>query len=919
MGVRELFGRSYAIKETSYEKDLHPHLMTDMTGNDIKSEGNYGMRGSKGKETFVAPEGVVLTPSVPEGTPEGSLLNTPGVTPWSFADRFPRVNLSDEFAGETLHFTSGQWAIIISIVVLEARAQGNTLGRPLVEPLNCPEGVVQWGEEALGEGVMEEKWEEMLKKVCKFENSALLHRQLPADSIASFGEFSSTFMHQFISSRKHQKTSLTLFKVKQSEGKPLRDYVKKFAVATFEVPFANQEILTSALTQGFKEGDFFRSLAKRPAKDFDDVLSRAEKYVNLEEAQKGKKEENRYKRKERAEVHREVAQKWFREQERRPGLVPISGEPRLYTPLVGSRSRVLMAIGGNKDLKWPTNYSAVPSGPRRGRENARTGKEDHPPRGTINMIARGPTDGDSNRVRKAHARGEIRPVMEVGVVKEPIISFGAEDRRGISPAHNDTLVITTTMANFEVARIIVDTGNSVNVLFYEAFLRMGLEMEVKPVETVLFGFGSEVLEPIGQKSKRKEVESERETNPLKMTKRKEKEEPDMMSIKPEEELMSIELVVGDPIKVTRIRTQLGPYLANEIIGFLRENLDVFAWSSENWGGVDPKQDGSKSATFGALLVGDDASRARGRGMALACRQIFLGDRVWGRHSVNQSEEGRFRVGSKRRSPGRKIKAYHLSKITSSAADCSTRTITVLSDNTCLLGKEILVFNKEVDYRNDIRTYLTNAILPEEKIKASRIQARALGYCLIGGVLYKRAFSQPYLRCLSKEEGAYVLQELHEGACGSHGRSRLLAQKARKAGYFWPGLKEDAQKVVRTCEKCQKHGPLIHRPTELLGVMSCPCLFVKWGIDIVGPFPMALRQRKFLVVVVDYFSKWVLAEPLPKITEDNIMGFIWNYIVSRYGWPRDLVLDNGTQFQGRRIRGWLEGMKVKPHFTSVEHP
>ncbi|KAK6123787.1 hypothetical protein DH2020_042468 [Rehmannia glutinosa] len=126
----------------------------------------------------------------------------------------------------------------------------------------------------------------------------------------------------------------------------------------------SREILTSALTQGLKEGDFFRSLAKRPVRDFDDILSRAEKYVNLEEAQKGKMEELRDKRKERVEVHRDVAPKQFREQERRIGPVPRLSEPRLYTPLMASRSRVLMAIAGNKDLKWPVNYSVVPSRPK---------------------------------------------------------------------------------------------------------------------------------------------------------------------------------------------------------------------------------------------------------------------------------------------------------------------------------------------------------------------------------------------------------------------------------------------------------------------------------------------------------------------------------------------------------------------------
>ncbi|KAK6151632.1 hypothetical protein DH2020_014267 [Rehmannia glutinosa] len=262
------------------------------------------------------------------------------------------------------------------------------------------------------------------------------------------------------------------------------------------------------------------------------------------------------------------------------------------------------------------------------------------------MIAGGPTNGDSNRARKAHMRGEIRPIMEVGVVQEPIVSFGAEDQRGVSPLHNDALVIAATIANFEVARIMVDTGSSVNVLFYEAYLRMGVEMEVilpvtieeqsrrktqmvsflviDPFSTYNVIIGRPALnafqdvvstfhmklkfvmengvgEVLGdqqvarkcymeavrkgeqKKSKRMEVESERETNPLKMTKRKENEELDMMSVKPQEELMSVELVIGDPTKVTRIGTQLGSELAAAITSFLRENLDVFAWGAKDLG------------------------------------------------------------------------------------------------------------------------------------------------------------------------------------------------------------------------------------------------------------------------------------------------------------------------------------------------
>ncbi|KAK6130833.1 hypothetical protein DH2020_035422 [Rehmannia glutinosa] len=265
-----------------------------------------------------------------------------------------------------------------------------------------------------------------------------------------------------------------------------------------------------------------------------------------------------------------------------------------------------------------------------------------------------------------------------------------------------------------------------------------------------------------------------------------------------------------------------------------------------------------------------------------------------------------------------VKADHLAKIASSANNCCTRKITILFEGSSSIEMEVLEIDDGDDWRFSIFQYLSKTRLPCNKRKAARVQARAMRFCIVGDLLYKRTFEGPMLRCLSEEEGRYVLREIHEGACGAHGESRALARKTTRAGYFWPKIKEEAEILVKTCEKCQKHSSLIHHH-RAAGVMSSPHPFSKWGIDIVGPFPVATGQRKFLIVVVDYFSKWVEAEPVAKIAEQNMIDFIWKNVISRYGWPRDLVSDNGTQFQGRKIRSWLEGMKVRQHFTAVAHP
>ena len=62
----------------------------------------------------------------------------------------------------------------------------------------------------------------------------------------------------------------------------------------------------------------------------------------------------------------------------------------------------------------------------------------------------------------------------------------------------------------------------------------------------------------------------------------------------------------------------------------------------------------------------------------------------------------------------------------------------------------------------------------------------------------------------------------------------------------------------------------------------PWLFAQWGLDIIGSFPIAVRQLKFLILGIDYFTKWVEAEALATITERNMQSFVWRFIICRFG-------------------------------------
>ncbi|XP_071933287.1 uncharacterized protein [Coffea arabica] len=223
------------------------------------------------------------------------------------------------------------------------------------------------------------------------------------------------------------------------------------------------------------------------------------------------------------------------------------------------------------------------------------------------------------------------------------------------------------------------------------------------------------------------------------------------------------------------------------------------------------------------------------------------------------------------------------------------------------------------WMDPIVRYLAQGELPPSRIEARKILLKSQRYTLVQGVLYRKSYLQPWLRCITPEEGSYVLRELHEGICGNHVGSRVLAKKGMLAGYYWPTIFRDSTELVARCKSCQLHVPVHHTPTQEIIPLSSPWPFFQWGIDLLGPFPRAPGDYEHLVVAIDYFTKWVEAEPLGTISSRSIQKFLWKGIVCRFGIPRALVSDNDRQFADRSLQEWCTELGIRQHFTSVRHP
>ncbi|XP_073153413.1 uncharacterized protein [Henckelia pumila] len=267
-----------------------------------------------------------------------------------------------------------------------------------------------------------------------------------------------------------------------------------------------------------------------------------------------------------------------------------------------------------------------------------------------------------------------------------------------------------------------------------------------------------------------------------------------------------------------------------------------------------------------------------------------------------------------------MKADHLARLASALSNRSDPIVAgreLVSQLETL--DEIIAQVPEGDWRYDMHKYLIKKELPSDNKKAKEVKRRALRFVVIDQILFKRSFSQPLLKCLGPDEANYVLREIHEGSCGSHLGSLALARKALLAGFFWPTMPKDSADLVNSCYNCQRHANLQWRPAEYMKAVVAACPFDQWGMDIVGPFPVSIGQRKFLLVAVDYFSKWVEVEPLAKIAENEVLNFLWKNIVCHFGIPRRLASDNGRQFCGSKVQAWFQEMKIEQVFTSIAYP
>jgi ribonuclease HI len=224
-----------------------------------------------------------------------------------------------------------------------------------------------------------------------------------------------------------------------------------------------------------------------------------------------------------------------------------------------------------------------------------------------------------------------------------------------------------------------------------------------------------------------------------------------------------------------------------------------------------------------------------------------------------------------------------------------------------------------DWRTEIISFLQGNCLSSDEAYNKRMEARKRAYVIIEGEMYKHGVCSPLLKCLSRTEGMELMKEIHAGLCGSHIGSRSLMGKVFRQGFYWPKAALDVAESVQKCEGCQKCARDQKQSSSLTQLIQPTWSLQRWGLDLLGPLPPAQGNLKYVVVAVEYFSKWIEVKPLATITSVTVQKFFWQNIVCRFGVPKAITVDNGTQFDAEAFKEFCEQIGTKIHFASVRHP
>ena len=232
---------------------------------------------------------------------------------------------------------------------------------------------------------------------------------------------------------------------------------------------------------------------------------------------------------------------------------------------------------------------------------------------------------------------------------------------------------------------------------------------------------------------------------------------------------------------------------------------------------------------------------------------------------------------------------------------------------------IMVTVGEEPWFADIANYLASSYIPKDLTSQQKKKFFSeIKYYFWDEPYLFRSYADGIIRrCVFGNESRKILEHCHNGPTGGHHGAHYTAKKIFDIGFYWPTIFKDAAKFVKECDACQRVGNISSRNERPQHSIQACEVFDVWGIDFMGPFPMS-KGNKYILVAVDFVSKWAEAQALPTNDGRVVVRFL-KKLFSRFGVPKALISDRGTHFANDQMEKVLKKYGVTHKFSTSYHP
>jgi len=185
------------------------------------------------------------------------------------------------------------------------------------------------------------------------------------------------------------------------------------------------------------------------------------------------------------------------------------------------------------------------------------------------------------------------------------------------------------------------------------------------------------------------------------------------------------------------------------------------------------------------------------------------------------------------------------------------------------------------------------------------------YVLVGDDMFYMTLEGLLLKYLGPSESNRFLHEVHEGAYGTHQSAHKMKWLIRRSGYYWPTMLEDCFKYYKGCQACQRFGKIQIVSASVMNPIIKPWPFRGWAMDMIGQInPPSSKGHQWVLAVTDYFTKWVEAVPMRSVASKDVINFVKEHIIHRFGIPQTIMTDGGSVFISEEFRKFADDTGFK---------